>query len=148
MEDYKAIHRAKYLARLDITERHEKLLNLVETVKTHTDTKQIQTTIQEIVETINDKLDKEKLSQMGLNLVEAISSNQNISINLHNPSQVQSSRKIQEDVKKVLGLCGLDDTIEIQYVMDCSKDEELAQQLSREVEPPVRRPRGRPRRVR
>ena len=161
MEDYRSAHRTKYLERIQELEETEKFLRarhlerikkienlekLVEDIKTHTTMNQIKKTVNEMLETIESEeeaLDKQKLSQIGLGLVEAINTNQFTMTNFNNQNHILMSRDVHEIVKSILNLCGIDDTIEVQYDMDCSRDEEIARQL--EQEPPVvRRRRGRP----
>jgi len=148
MEDYRFRHREQYLERekdrLDIIIRTNKLEKFVEDIKSHTTMSQIKKTVQEMLKTIDDKLDKQKLSQIGLGLVEAINTNQFTMTNFNNQNHILMSRDVHESVKSILNLCGIDDTIEVQYDMDCSRDEEIARQLTEEP-PVVRRRRGRPR---
>lgn len=140
MEDYRSAHHAKYLERI---QKLEKLEKFVEDIKTHTTMNQIKKTVNEMLETIDDKLDKQKLSQIGLSLVEAINTNKFTVTDFNNQTHVLMSRDVHEIVKSILSLCGIDDTIEVQYDMDCSRDEEIARQLS--AEPPiVRKRRARP----
>jgi hypothetical protein len=148
MEDYRARHHAQYIERekerLEIIARAEKLEKLVESIQTETSILGLYKTVQ----TIKENLDKQKLSQFGFNLVEAINTNGFISIDFNNTIHVTASQEVQKVVKEILGQCGIDDDIEVQYNMDCSRDEEVARQLAETVEPipPVaRRPRGRPR---
>jgi hypothetical protein len=148
MEDYRARHHAQYIERekerLEIIERTKKLEKLVESIQTETSILGLYKTVQ----TIKENLDKQKLSQFGFNLVEAINTNGFISIDFNNTIHVTASQEVQKVVKEILGQCGIDDDIEVQYNMDCSRDEEVARQLAETVEPipPVaRRPRGRPR---
>ena len=154
MDDYRAIHRARYLERekerTEKLEKIERLKTLVESIETHTNMRQIQGTVQEISDTLPDVvLDKDELTRIGLRLVEVISANQFTKTDFNHHVQVQMSQDVHGAVKNILNLCGIDDTIEVQYDMDCSRDEEIAQELAREPPPPIaRRPRGRPRRVR
>jgi len=142
MEDYKAAHHAKYIERVAATERWNAIHAIVDSIKEHKDLSDIRSSVSTILDTMKEPV---KELDFGLKLVEAINTNGSITIQVDNPVQTTMSRKIQEDVKKILGLCGLDDTIEIQYDMDCSRDEEIARQLA-EPEPVVRPKRGRPRR--
>ena len=161
MEDYRSTHRAKYLERIQELEETEKFLRaihlerikkienlekLVEDIKTHTTMNQIKKTVNEMLEIIESEeeaLDKQKLSQIGLGLVEAINANRFTVTDFNNQLHVLTSRDVHAIVKSILSLCGIDDTIEVQYDMDCSRDEEMARRMS--VEPPVlRRRRARP----
>jgi hypothetical protein len=144
MEDYRAIHHAKYLERVRVVERWKRIHEIVDSIKEHGDLSEIRASVSEIMEIVQEPV---KALDFGLELVEAINTNKAIVVRLDNPEQVTTSRKIQEDVKTILGLCGLDDTIEVEYVMDCSRDEEIARSLA-EPDPPIvrRRGRGRPRR--
>ena len=156
MEDYRSAHHAKYLERIQELEEIEKLLlgrsqkfeklkKLVEDIKTHTTMNQIKTTVNEMLETIesDEALDKQKLSQIGLDLVETINTNKFTVTDFNNHIHVLMSRDVHAIVKSILSLCGIDDSIEVQYDMDCSQDEEIARQLT--FEPPVlRKRRSRP----
>jgi hypothetical protein len=156
MEDYRSAHHAKYLERIQELEEIEKLLlgrsqkieklkKLVEDIKTQTTMNQIKTTVNEMLETIesDEALDKQKLSQIGLDLVETINTNKFTMTDFNNHVHVLMSRDVHAIVKSILSLCGIDDNIEVQYEMDCSQDEEIARRMS--MEPPVlRRRRARP----
>jgi hypothetical protein len=146
MEDYRAVHHAKYLERVRVVERWKRIHEIVDSIHEHVDLTDIRASVSEIMSIVQEPV---KELDFGLKLVEAINTNKAIVVQLDNPVQVTMSRKIQEDVKTILGLCGLDDTIEVQYDMDCSRDEEIARNLAEpDPVPPVvrRRGRGRPRR--
>jgi len=132
-------------AHTTMNQKIEKLKKLVDEIKAHTTMNQIKKTVNEMLETIesDEALDKQKLSQIGLDLVEAINTNQFTVTDFSNQLHVLMSRDVHAIVKSILSLCGIDDTIEVQYEMDCSRDEEIARNLS--AEPPVlRRRRARP----
>jgi hypothetical protein len=142
MEDYRSAHHAKYLERI---QKFEKLDKCIDEIKTHVTMNQIKKTVDEMLEIIesNKELDKQKLSQIGMSLVEAINTNKFTVTDFSNQIHVLMSRDVHAIVKSILSLCGIDDTIEVQYDMDCTRDEEIARQLS--FEPPVlRRRRARP----
>ena len=147
MEDYRSAHHAKYLERM---QKLEKLEKHIEDIKTHATMNQIKKTVNEMLEIIESgegTLDKQKLSQIGLSLVEAINTTRFAMTDFSNQMHVLVSRDVHAIVKSILSLCGIDDTIEVQYDMDCSQDEEIARRMS--VEPPVirrRRVSARPRR--
>ena len=143
MDDYFAVHHAKYLERVRVVERWERIHEIVDSIKDHGDISDIRKSVSEIMAIVQEPV---KELDFGLKLVEAINTNKAIVVQVDNPVQVTMGRKIQEDVKKILGLCGLDDTIEIQYDMDCSRDEEIARSLAEPAPLGVRRRRGRPRR--
>lgn len=143
MEDYRAVHHAKYLERARVIERWERIHAIVDSIKDHRDLSEIRKSVSEILGIVQEPV---KELDFGLKLVEAINTNKAIVVQLDNPVQITMSRKIQEDVKTIIGLCGLDDTIEVEYDMDCSRDEEIAQRLAVEVPVAPRRRRGRPRR--
>ena len=148
MEDYRARHHAQYLERI---EKIEKLEKLVKSVETLTSMMMIRGTVKKMAQILeDDTIDKQKLGTIGLSLVEAINTNTNISVDFNNQIQVNASQEVQRLVKTVLKICGVDDDIEVQYTMDCSRDEELARELAQTVDPvpPVaRRLGGRPRKV-
>jgi len=143
MEDYRATHHAKYLERVRVVERWETIQKIIEDIKEHTDLAEIRASVSGILNILKEPV---KELDFGLKLVEAINTNGAITVQLDNPVQITMSKKIQEDVKTILGLCGLDDTIEVEYDMDCTRDEEIARQLARAPDPApvVRRRRGRP----
>jgi hypothetical protein len=126
MEEYRAVHHAKYLERERIRERSKKVHELIDginTCKTIFEVRKVTKKLLEILEEPVEELD------FGLKLVEAISACPLVKVQLDKKSHTQASRTIQGNVKKILSLCGLDDTIEIQYEMDCSRDEEIARSL-------------------
>ena len=144
MEDYRSAHHSKYLERIQEIEDREKLHTdkiqklgkFIEDIKTHTTMNQIKKTVSEMLEIIqSEELDKQKLSQIGMGLVEAINTNKFTVTDFNNQLHILTSRDVHEIVKSILSLCGIDDTIEVQYDMDCSRDEEIARQLTHE--PPV-----------
>ena len=147
MEDYRSAHHAKYLERI---QKLEKLDKYIEDIKTHATMNQIKKTVNEILEIIekdDGSIDKQKLSSIGLSLVEAINTTRFAMTDFSNQMHVLVSLDVHAIVKSILSLCGIDDTIEVQYDMDCSRDEEIARRMS--VEPPVlrrRRVSARPRR--
>jgi hypothetical protein len=142
MEEYRAIHHAKYLER---TERGVHIHKIIDDIKNCTRLEEIHAAVSNILETIQEPVNQ---TDFGLKLLDAINTNKAIITQLDNHFQVRMSREIQENVNIILGFCGITDTIDIQYDMDCSRDEELARQLAAETPPPVaRRPRGRPRRT-
>lgn len=143
MDDYFAVHHAKYLERVRVIERWERIHEIIDSIKDHGDLAEIRKSVSEIMAIVQEPV---KELDFGLKLVEAINTNKAIMVQIDNPVQVTMGRKIQEDVKKILGLCGLDDTIEIEYVMDCSRDEDIARGLAEPAPLGVRRRRGRPRR--
>jgi hypothetical protein len=151
MDDHRARHHAQYLERekerTEIIERTKKLETLVESIQIETSIMGLYKIVKSVADTLRDNLDKQKLAQIGLGLVEAINTNGFISIDFNNTIHVTASQEVQITVKSILGRCGIDDTIEVQYNMDCSRDEELARELAQTAPPVVRRPRGRPRKV-
>ena len=139
MEEHKARHREKYLERERLIKIKE---NFIEVLSNHTTLNQIKNTTEEILEFVV-KAD----SEFGLKVLDAINNNQAIKTDFNNRMQVRTSQEVQENVKKILELCGIEG-VEVNYEMDCSQDEDIARQLAQEPDPPrVRRPRGRPRRV-
>lgn len=139
MEEHRARHREKYNERERLIKIRE---NYIQVLKEHTNLNQIKNTTTEILEFVA-KGD----SEFGLSVLDAINNNKAIKTDFNNRVQIRMSQEVQENVKKILELCGVEG-VEVNYEMDCSQDEEIARQLAQEPEPPrVRRPRGRPRRV-
>jgi hypothetical protein len=145
MEDYRERHHKQYLEREKDRQRVEQLEKFVKEIQVETSIMGVYKIINSTRDIIKETIDKQKLSQIGLDLIEAINTNPHISIDFNNTIHVTASQEVQKTVKEILGLCGLDDTLEVQYNMDCSRDEEIARQLS--AQPPVVRRRGRPRKV-
>ena len=143
--DYTAVHRARYLERI---RQEEELHNHVLQIKQYTSMKEIDESVSLILELIKNPIDKKILFECGLQLIDSINNNKSIITRFDDSNQVLLCFKVQKNVKTILNLCSVDDNIEIQYDMDCSKDEEIARQLVfSDPKPPVRRRRGRPRRV-
>ena len=133
MEDHRARHRAQYLereqARLELEKRRKKMYEKIEKLKTYKTMNTISKTLGEIIEGL-DILEKPKLTEFGLAVLEAINTNPSVTTNFHKPKQVQTSNQVQESVQKVLAYCGIEG-LEINYEMDCSRDEEIARNLAR-----------------
>jgi hypothetical protein len=133
MEDYRALHRAKYLERekerLELEKNRKKLYEKIEKLKTYKTMNTINKTLGEIREGL-DILEKPKLTEFGLAVLEAINTNPSVTTNFHKPKQVQTSTQVQESVKQVLTYCGIEG-LEINNEMDCSRDEEIARNLAR-----------------
>jgi hypothetical protein len=133
MEDYRALHRAKYLERekerLELEKKRKKLYEKIEKLKIYKTMNTINKTLGEIIEGL-DILEKPKLTEFGLAVLEAINTNPSVTTNFHKPKQVQTSTQVQESVKQVLTYCGIEG-LEINYEMDCSRDEEIARNLAR-----------------
>ena len=67
-----------------------------------------------------------------LQVFECINQNTITKVNLHNSEDVYRSKKIQQLMNNLFSTVGIQhesDSIEVAYDMDCSKDEEFAQQL-------------------
>jgi hypothetical protein len=74
----------------------------------------------------------EKLNAKGYDLLEIVNTNRNISINIANERERGNSEKIKELVKGILCKCGIEaDDMDMEFDMDCSRDEEIARQLAR-----------------
>jgi hypothetical protein len=133
MEDYRALHRAKYLEReqqrLELEKKRKKLYEKIEKLKTYKTMNTVHKTLGEILEGV-ELVEKPKLTEFGLAVLEAINTNPSVTTNFHKPKQVQTSTQVQESVKKVLTYCGIEG-LEINYEMDCSRDEEIARNLAR-----------------
>ena len=142
MEEYRARHHEKYLERERIIKQKE---NFIKVLKEHTNLNQIKNTTAEILEFSVTQ----RNAEFGLKVLDAINNNQTIKTDFNNRIQILVSQEVQENVKKILELCGIEG-VEVNYDMDCSQDEDIARQLAQEPEPEpprVRRPRGRPRRI-
>jgi hypothetical protein len=198
---YRSIHHARYLERVrqksekEEREKQKQLLSereavaklehaslvfvqanvLIDAIRRHTTISEIHESVHTISGLITENqelLEKQTLSQVGLELLDALNTNVHTKTNFNNASQVSMSRDVQQTVKHVLTICGVivnDDDIEVNYDMDCSRDEEVARQLAQDLanapfnpllqpipplpevphhQPPQpRRPRGRPRRT-
>jgi hypothetical protein len=133
MDDYRALHRAKYLEReqerLELERKRKKMYERVEKLKTYKTMNTISKTLGEIIEGL-ELVEKPKLTEFGLSVLQAINGNPSVTTNFHKPKQVQTSTHVQEGVKQVLTYCGIEG-LEINYEMDCSRDEEIARNLAR-----------------
>jgi len=127
MEEYRALHHARYLERERIIkERSEKKKKFIDRLRKN---KILKRPIDEILEFIKD-VPKEELQEFGLQVLDAINNNENAVTNFNNRRQVQTSQEVQQSVKKILGLCGIEGDIDVTFEMDCSRDEEIARSLS------------------
>lgn len=177
--DYRSLHHQRYLERERLREEEEKVrlaaeqaekqriqeyvadlhvfCNVLESACCIAEAKQV-------LENIKDKLDvnikHEDLLGIGGKILEVLHSNPNVKINLLEPSDIQASQDIKELSKLILTTLGLDASdIDLEFEMDCSKDEEIARALAESwgsplpalpiINPPViPRRRGRPRKNR
>jgi hypothetical protein len=69
-----------------------------------------------------------------LELFESVN-NTHAKINLHNPNDVNTSNDIRKLIRELLYDCGVldsneDTSLDMEYDMDCSRDEEIARQLA------------------
>ena len=126
MEEYRAIHHAKYLERQRIRERSKRVHELIESISTCKTIFEVRKSTKKLLEFLEEPVEE---LDFGLRLVEVISTSPSVRVQLDSKSQTRASNAIKDDVRKILSLCGLDDTIEIQYDMDCSRDEEIARSL-------------------
>ncbi len=136
---------------LDIQAQINDIRQHVTTYQVHESVKRIFITVTDAVE--KQILEKEVLSQLGTEVLDAVNTNTHITTDFSNPVQVSLSRAVKESVKNVLSLCNVileNEDLEVNYEMDTSRDAEIAQQLARErPDPPLPNPprrRGRPRR--
>lgn len=141
MDDYIAKHRQRYLERQEharkadeekkrrVKETQEQLDACIDLIKESKTTNEVET----LLHMIEKKLaNYENQYEKGLEILEALNSNPNIMINTINPHDIDVSVRLQEQIQKILKLCGLDvGDIGLEYTMDCSKDEEMAHELSR-----------------
>jgi hypothetical protein len=191
LQDYRALHHARYLererqraeadAKLQAAEREtaakrdqawSAVHSKISEIRQHTTNYEIRESVDSLLGVLTETVDQQVLEQktlteLGMDLLDAINTNENIKTDFSNPTQVQMSRAIKESVKKALNLCNVimeNEDLDVNYEMDCSRDAELAQELARalmlgaatddpddDVPPPPAAPaprrRGRPRRT-
>ena len=78
-----------------------------------------------------------KIVDAVLQVFECINQNKTTKVNFHKHNDVLSSKKIHTVMNAIFSIVGIQhesDSIDIHYDMDCSKDEELAQRLQRELQ--------------
>lgn len=152
MEDYRAIHHARYLQRerereeairqFDITK--DQLWYNINTktndIRCYTVNQQIYDSVKSLIDDFTAIIeyleDKAVLSQLGMDLLDAINTNHNAKTDFSNPAQVELSRGIKENVKKILSICNIimdTEELDINYEMDCSQDEMLATELQQQL---------------
>ena len=158
LQDYRALHHARYLERerqrmqtdaeLQAAERKaaekrdqawEAVHVKISELRQHTTIYQIKGSVDTLLETLTDVanqqvLEQKMLSELGMDLLNAINTNEHIKTDFSNPAQVQLSRTIKESVKKALSMCNVimeNEELDVNYEMDCSRDGELAQELAR-----------------
>lgn len=159
LEEYRNRHHRKYLERerqreiieYEEEQRIEKYIeeinmfcNLLENAHSLNEAK-------EILENLKSKIDvnikDESLSSIGSIILNILHSNPNVKINVLEPLDITTSQSIKELAIFILTALGLDaGDIDLEFDMDCSKDEEIARALAASWEPPIVVPRrGRPR---
>jgi len=73
-----------------------------------------------------------KIVDAVLKVFESVNNNSITKINFNNRHDINTSKNIQQTMKSILSKVGIqheDDNLEVNYEMDCSQDEELAQRL-------------------
>jgi signal recognition particle GTPase len=157
LQDYRALHHARYLERerqraeanaelqaveREVAAKRDQAWYAVHTkiseIRQHKTNYQIRESVDSLLETLADTVDqqlleKNTLTELGMDLLDAINTNENIKTDFSNPAQVQLSRAIKENVKKALSLCNVimeNEDLDVNYDMDCSRDAELAQELA------------------
>jgi len=132
MDEHRARHRAEYLQReqerLELEMKRKKMYEKIEKIKTYKTMNTISKTLGDIAEGLVN-IEKPKLTEFGLAVLEAINNNPSVTTNFHKPKQVQMSKQVQESVQNILKYCGIEG-LEINYEMDCSRDEEIARNLA------------------
>lgn len=157
MEDldfYKSRHHKEYLKRIEEKEEAErklkesieyvntKLSNIIGTTKEHNNTQQIHDSLDEIKLLFDDyesiiSMIEERISY-GLQLLENISNNTNICINVHHNDERADSYQIKDKLKDILNKLGLDtEGLDLEFEMDCSRDEEIARTLASQYRRPL-----------
>lgn len=158
LHDYRALHHARYLERerqraeadaelqaaeCEAAAKRDQAWSAVHTkiseIRQLTTNYQIRESVDSLLGTLADTVDqqlleKKTLTELGMDLLDAINTNENIKTDFSNPAQVQLSRAIKESVKKALSLCNVimeNEDLDVNYEMDCSRDAELAQELAR-----------------
>ena len=158
LHDYRALHHTRYLERerqraeanaeLQAAEReaaakrdqawsavHTKISEIRQLTTNYQIRESVDSLLGILTETVDQQvLEKKTLTELGMDLLDAINTNENIKTDFSNPAQVQLSRAIKESVKKALSLCNVimeNEDLDVNYEMDCSRDAELAQELAR-----------------
>lgn len=161
MDDYIAFHRAKYLERERAREAERqkelakqqfvddviaKLGASIEEVKLATSMQVVSNHATRVLTMLRDTLllsecdeshvlsKKDTFTTLGLDFLQSINTNQAIVTNFNSRDQVDMSRALQDIVRQILKCCYVEDaeSLDVLYDMDCSRDEELAQQLSQQ----------------
>ena len=80
----------------------------------------------------DDQSMMKKIVDAVLKVFESVNNNTDTKINFNDREQINTSKAIQQTMKALLGKVGIqhtDDNLEVNYEMDCTQDEEFAQQL-------------------
>jgi transcriptional regulator CtsR len=148
MEEYRAIHHARYLQREERIQQFDIIKDqLWYNINTKTNDIRCYTVNQQIYDSVKSLIDdftaiikyledKAVLSQLGMDLLDAINTNHNAKTDFSNPAQVELSRGIKENVTKILSICNIimdTEELDINYEMDCSQDEILATELQQQL---------------
>jgi hypothetical protein len=123
MDEYRARHHAVYL-------KEQALRDRIEAVRDAPTLDEVHLAVAGILSELRaGPPDRGRLTEIGLLLVDAISKNPKASTDFSNTFQVRKSQGVFRAVQKILAICGVAEAIEVQYEMDCSRDELIAQQL-------------------
>ena len=165
LDDYRALQRQRYLERekerqeaeekaLRVArEKEEKITEALRQIDVYCNLAKSTTNLREMIqimerfkatlENTND-LPKQSLMGKGLDLLEHVNGNMNISVDMHDQRAKAASDNLKELVKNILTECGIDaEGMDLEFDMDCSRDEEIARALSNTYLDDYPRTRGR-----
>jgi hypothetical protein len=77
---------------------------------------------------------KVSINMVVMQILENVNTNTAAMVNFHDENDIILSRNIQKLMKEILRVCEIDEDLAIQYDMDCSRDEDIARQLSSETD--------------
>lgn len=147
LDDYRELQRQRYMERMEENKAREEELkkkakrieeclqqmsvycNISKDIKSVKEMHNLMTKVLVTLDSCQkeDIIPKQELMGKGLDILESINSNTNLCIDLRNQVAKEASKQLKEIVKTILTRCGISASdMELEFDMDCSKDEEIA----------------------
>lgn len=142
LKEFRQRHHARFIhrekERLAAQEEfHNDFDRLVESISECSSLIELRDTLSVIISLMKEKQDKyieidRSFEARGLKIVDEISKNKYIKINLNSSSDVESAALVRDLSRTIVLNCKVEGAqdIEIQFDMDCSRDEQIARELS------------------
>lgn len=151
LKGYKERHQSRYI------DRENARNNITTTFETHstniesaTQLKQMEEALKSIESAFKDFptsiAPPSNIQEKGMNVLNKVNTNTNVKVNFADVNDIHLSKNIENLVKNILEKCGIQSgTMNVEYNMDTSRDEEIARQMQESFGPRARqRPQQQP----